>query len=217
MKTIELIIVVLATSLRIGSSQGFVNLDFELADLSAYGTGPAIVPAASAIPGWTAYLAGAPQANIVYNAIALDSAAVSIHGAGSLEPVLQGKYSVFLQGASYGTTDSAAIGQVGRIPDTAKSMTFYGYSLVNMQLTFGEANIPYFVIGGGPNYTIYGADVSGFAGEMGQLLFTAPASIGGGMIDYMRFSNQPVPEPGLFEFSALGALLLGWHRLRRPK
>jgi hypothetical protein len=48
-----------------GFAQGFVNLDFEAANLSAYGAGPAAVPATNAIPGWTAYLGGVPQTDIL--------------------------------------------------------------------------------------------------------------------------------------------------------
>lgn len=47
--------------------QGFVNLDFESANLSGYS--PGSVPATDAIPGWTTLTNGLPQQTIAYNAV----------------------------------------------------------------------------------------------------------------------------------------------------
>lgn len=173
---------------------------------------PNAVYTSGAIPGWTAYIAGVPQTDILFNDISLSGPAVTLQGfPGSLEPVLQGNYSVFLEGAQYGTTLSAAIGQIGQVPVTAQAMTFYGYNLVNLQVTFNGSMIPYFAVGTGPNYTIYDAGVSALAGQTGQLLFTTPV-FGGGVIDNIQFSS--VPEPSEFLLAALGALIVGLRRWR---
>jgi hypothetical protein len=64
-KRIAWLFVVSLALMRNASGQGFVNLDFEGANLSDYGAGS--VPAADAIPGWTAYLGGIVQTNINYD------------------------------------------------------------------------------------------------------------------------------------------------------
>ena len=58
-------------------AQGFVNLNFESADLSGYS--PDLVPAADAIPGWTAYLGATPLTNIYYDVPASDGLGVYIY------------------------------------------------------------------------------------------------------------------------------------------
>ena len=63
------------------------------------------------------------------------------------------------------------------------------------------------------NYTIYGADISAYAGQTGQLLFTAPLQTGA-LLDNIQFSSVAIPEPSALTLFALGSLLLGWHRCR---
>jgi hypothetical protein len=50
--------------------------------------------------------------------------------------------------------------------------------------------------------------MSQFAGQTGELRFTAVNS--SGRLDFIQFSNQPIPEPSTVGLFAIGVLLLGW-------
>jgi hypothetical protein len=104
---------------------------------------------------------------------------------------------------------------MGKIPSSTQSLLFYGAQNVNLQVSFAGQLLPYVAVGTGPNYTIYGANISAYAGDTGQLLFTgAPDS--GGEIDNIQFSVQPIPEPATCALIFCGAILLGLsHRKRK--
>ena len=61
------------------------------------------------------------------------------------------------------------------------------------------------------NYKIYSADISAFAGQTGQLLFTTPVQTLA-LLDNIQFSSLPVPEPSEFALVMLGTILLGFRR-----
>jgi hypothetical protein len=93
-----------------------------------------------------------------------------------------------------------------------------------MQVTFGGQTIPTVQIGiqpiGSTRYLILGGDISSFAGQTGELRFTAPVTLLSFNIPYLdniQFSIEPIPEPGTLGLFALGALLLGWRPWRRKK
>lgn len=207
----------LVTAIFIGQhcySQGFVNLDFEDATVIPVVPG---IEASSAIPGWTAYYSvGFPLNTIFYNTVSLGGAIVALedeNAPGGVPLPIQGNYSVLLEGSIPNAATSAYIGQAGTIPITAQSLTFFGNLAGNIQVTFNGQNIPYSTVGNGANYTIYGADISSYAGQTGQLLFTAPV-LTSALLDNIQFSPSPVPEPRAFALGALGALLLGMRRWR---
>jgi hypothetical protein len=117
-------LVIHSASGLLGNSQGFLNLNFESAQIvldqsnSYY---PYAANAALALPGWTSF-GGAPGgADIFYNDVSLGSAAVSIHDTSDAFgfPPLQGNYSVLLQGSQGGTPTSVAIAQTGQIPGSS--------------------------------------------------------------------------------------------------
>jgi hypothetical protein len=83
-------------------------------------------------------------------------------------------------------------------------------------VAFNGQNLSFQAIGAGANYTVYGADVSAYAGQTGELRFTAPVQ-NTALLDNIQFSNLPVPEPGVFALSAFGALFLGWRTLGRRR
>ena len=57
-----------------------------------------------------------------------------------------------------------------------------------------------------PNYTLYGADITAFAGTTVDLRFTA--LLGGSLyLDDIRFSSQLVPEPGMLALLSLGGIM----------
>jgi hypothetical protein len=186
----------------------FGNLDFESARIILDPTSPyypGAVQASNAIPGWT-LLGGDAYPDVLYNDVSLGAPAVSIHDSNDQEGFtpIAGRYSLYLQG--FGT--SIGVTQTGQIPAGATSLTFWSNTTdVGIQATFNGQVIPYTSISSGPNYTIYGGDISAFAGQTGALKFS-----GGGWLDNIQF-NLPTPEPGVFGLSVLGALFLGWRVL----
>ena len=207
-------------------SQGFINLNFESATITTAPGFSFYVLESNAIPGWTATPLNGLDGNLYigYDTISLGGAAVFLEdtnafsGGGPLP--LQGLYSILLQGYQGDTNNNdsnpltASIGQTGQIPIGSESLEFWGAGLANFQITFQGQVIPYFSIGNGSGYTIYEANISAFAGDTGQLLFTALAN-GNGLIDNIQFLTTPVPEPSVFGLSALGSLFPIWRRWRK--
>ena len=182
-------------------AQGFVNLDFESANLSSYSPGP--VPTVDAIPGWTALRDNSPQETIAYNVGGL----IEIVAA----TTIQGDYYIHLQGQR-GLTVS--IGQTGTIPDTSQSLVFWGN--VNLaSISFNGQELSLVVLGQTPGYSIYGADIAGFAGKTGPLLLSATGTAFAD-IDNLAFSTSPIPEPSGLTLAGLALVALRFWRWRKP-
>ena len=107
-----------------------------------------------------------------------------------------------------------SIGQTGRIPFYAKSILFWG-DIGGMQITFNDHPLAFTAQSSTVNYTIYGADVSAYAGQTGQLLFTLPPFVGTANLDNIQFSISPVPEPGKIALASIGILFFGFRRWQR--
>lgn len=202
-------------------SQGFLNLNFEAANPSGFSPGAGNLQTSVALPGWTAYYSTSTttnQANAIwYDTVSLGGAFIALcdTNANSLgPPPIQGTYSVLLQGSSASTPTSAAIGQTGTISASVQSLTFFGVG-GNFQVTFNGQPISYLITGSTANYSIYGADISGYAGQTGELRFTG-LSPSYALIDNIQFSTSPVPEPSTFALAALGGALLGFRRWTKP-
>jgi hypothetical protein len=217
-------IILLLNTGRLGFSQGFVNLNFEAARIVPLTEGanfpPYSVATTNALPGWAVYYGGTQQTQITYNDPAAGSTFVTLWATNGQN--ISGNYSVLLQG---GLTDSAAsISQTSLTPVTAEAILFKaqysgppGAGLLSVSMN-GQ-NIPLLFISTGPNYTLYGGDISAFAGQTVQLTFSAPnlSHDNNWNIDDIQLSNLPVPEPSVFTLSALGALLVGWRVLGRRR
>src|SRR5436190_6140921 len=83
------------TVASVANAQGtFGNLDFESANLSGYSPGSA-VPIASALPGWSGFIAGGGTDQISYDSFALAGGSISIMDSHTTVgyPPLQGNYS----------------------------------------------------------------------------------------------------------------------------
>lgn len=212
------------------SGQDFTNLNFESANVSQYSPGD-YVPATVALPNWTVSFSNSSDptsstfSTIDYDALSFgpaftvleDSNALNYTGSISLSP-LQGSYSLCLQGTQVvvPSGSSASIGQTGTIPNTAKSLIFLGSLEGDIQVTFDGQNIFYSAIGNSVNYTIYGADISSYAGQTGQLLFTAPDQTTA-LLDNVQFLSSSIPEPCEFALSMLGVFFLGFsYRMKWP-
>jgi hypothetical protein len=186
-----------ATLCSVEGQGTFQNLDFEQANVPDVPPGQlgGFVAASDGIPGWTAYIGTNQVTLILHNGFSLSGMAtiailgpVWAYGAQSL----QGNYTVAFQVSS---TETPAIGQVGRVPGTAESLQFYGSTAGDYEVTFGGQPIRLVILGSTASYTIYGADVSSLAGQSGELRFQ-----GRGLLDNILFSDQPIPEPGVLGF-----------------
>ena len=218
------LVVILANVLQRTLGQGFLNLDFESANLSAYGDVPATVPTINAIPNWTAYAYGNPLSGVAFNGIAPVGAGVSILNTNNPFGLLQiqGAYFIFVQGSSGAKfAGSAALGQNGQIPSWAMSMTLLGaLGTATTNVTFNGAFLPMsansIVFGSDGTtvaYGIYSADVSAFAGQTGELLFTAYENQGL-ILDNIQFSPSPVPEPSFLSLFGICTVFLCWVIMR---
>ena len=198
------------------SAQGFVNLNFEAATLATNGA-PSFVSTSVGLPGWTALIGGVSQSSILYNNGTLGSSAVAILGNGNLiNPVIEGGFSASL---TAGDTGDAAISQTGLVPAGSASIFYKAYSqgngLPNLLVTLNGQAITPFQLLTTPNYTLYGGDVSAFAGQTASLAFTAASKINPlGFeifgLDSISFSSSSIPEPSGLALSALGGILFAW-------
>jgi hypothetical protein len=129
-----------------------------------------------------------------------------------------------------GQSVDATITQTGVVPLGTKSLQFKAHfdpfsSGGSFSVTLGGQTLSLIPLQAGANYTLYGADISGWAGQTAALNFTVFSYPQQNAADYLfldaiQFSNQRVPEPGVLSLSASGALLFGtrilvrWRRRR---
>jgi hypothetical protein len=227
--------IVFLTFLRSVSGQGFVNLDFESATLVPVpGDNYNGVYFAQAFPGWTKTIVGGFYPNALYDGTFLDSAGISIidrsglylPGGGGL---IQGNYTAILQsglgviGPSIVLADTT-LSQTGLVPVGTRSLQFKAYEAFDSQGTFdvtlGGQALSLGTIGYGPNYTLYGADVSAWAGQTAELAFTVPAENPHVNDEYLyldaiQFSTQSIPEPNALSLFSICILIL-CRRVKRP-
>jgi hypothetical protein len=222
-----------------GFSQGsFQDLDFESATVPAssgyepYGT---FVPIASALPGWTAFVGNQQVSQVGYNSPTSGTATISLigpnwdtadvdqYGAG----IIDGNYTVDLEGganpSNIALTESVSIEQYGAVPSTAESLQFKALTyLPSLSVSFAGSALNLVALSsgvgeGGIPYTLYGANISAYAGQAGELEFTS----GNGtdytkcLLDDITFSSNSVtPEPSTLALGIIGASVI-WLRLRQ--
>lgn len=219
--------VVLFSFVQFLRAQTFTNLDFEASYVvSSYPTSYGFDTGRARVPGWTAYHAWEAAnypggTELWYNNETLDAANASLLGVSYWRPAIVGNYSVLLKGgtapsAQYGT-NGVGLGQVGQVPADAKSISFIGLNQNFLQVSFGGQRLSFFPLNSSGIRTRYGADISGYAGQVGELLFHLPISSGfesiEGFLDHIRFSPEAIPEPSVLGLSGICALCL-WLRLK---
>jgi len=189
----------------------FQNLNFEAAQLVPIPSDPFnSVEFGSAFPGWTGYINGQVQATTRPNGIPLGQPGQTPFIAILAPPgwsSWQGSYSVgFAAATSSGSFIPVALVQTGLVPSQAQSLQFLAVYAPAVYL--GGQLLPSVSLGTGPSIsTLFGVDVSGFAGQTLELRFQP--NLGIDYMDAIQFSNQPIPEPSVFGLLGLGALLLG--------
>ncbi len=192
------------------AQETFVNLNFESAKLTGYPPG-STVPATNAFPGWSVN-----AQYILYDDFSLSGESISIVDTNSSYAgyTVQGKYYAFFEaGNSPSGTQTISLGQTGTIPVGTQSVTFWG-NIGGLQITFAGQPLAFSEIGSTANYNIYGANISQFAGDTGQLLFSLPAYAGFATLDNIQFSVNSIPEPGTCALMLCGAAVFGVNRWR---
>src|SRR5437879_9111166 len=207
--TIPMLVLLLVVRPNARAQGTFVNLDFESANIIPDTNSflyPIAVAVSNALPGWTAYGGVVYPYDVVYDTIALNDAEISIHDANSpYVHVLQGSYTVFLQPNNPIATIFPAIGQIGTIPSTAHSLQFYAGGIP--QVSFGGQQLGLVTLAATPNYGIFAADITAFAGQTGELRFWGESSI-----DNITLSSQAIPEPNCGTVLLPGMLAAGLSR-----
>ena len=217
---IKIIIIgaLLFASSHLSFSQGFMNLNFESTTLTNNGPPNTGVSTTVALPGWTAYIGGTSQSTILYNNTTAGSSSIAVWGSysgpGYSFNALQGKFSAVLTAGP----SNASISQTGLIPVDTVSILFNAaqfYTPTNFLVSMNGQAINIALITSTANYTVFGGDISAYAGQMANLTFTCLTAYSSGIpllsleLDNIRFSTAIVPEPGALALAALGAVLFG--------
>lgn len=208
---VALVFAVVVAQMR---AQGtFRNLDFESATLVPIPGDPfGRVEFAPAFPGWIGYIGTSVQTVADHNNRSLSEPGIAIMGPDYPGPnSLEGHFYARLYLAFPGPPVVAALAQTGTVPADTESVRFYASSFDTPFLYFAGQQIPVSVLQTTPAYTVYGGNISAFAGQMGELRFEGSLTF-----DNILFSPVPIPEPSTLGLFTLGALLVGW-RLRNTR
>jgi len=203
----------------VNAQSSFENLNFEDANpISAGNPDPYLVTAASALPDWSVYDTGVQQTEIIYNGISTGATAVTLVGTADayVQPI-DGNFSVILQGIVPGS--SISISQTGLIPAGTQSLLFEAQPVLvpiggpgPLELLVGTQVVPFAAVESEPGYTVYGANLSAWAGQTERISFLASGgTYSNWELDDISFSTNVVasPEPNIVALSAIGGLLFG--------
>jgi hypothetical protein len=215
MKTIKntILVILLLVLKHHVDAQGFVNLNFESANVSGYPINSSDVPINSALPGWSGFYGGNPTSQVWYDGISTGGNMISlVDNNAAISPfhAIQGNYSAFLFG---GDDLSASISQTGVISAGTQSLTMEAWE-------YGSS--PIVAINGQPinmiplettsYYTVYGGSIPSFdVGPSVTLSFTAPLEEPSEFeLDNILFSTSVLtPEPSIVALAGIGGLLFG--------
>ncbi len=223
--------VVALASVSLARAQGtFQDLNFEEANIvpivgSQYY--PYAVTVANALPGWTVDYGNVQQSQILYNDPSLGGTAVTLLAEGyppGNYTAIDGSFSVVLQGGLNMNLQptAAKISQTGQIPAGTQSLLFECASDFSPneppEVLIGNDELTLFPIRngtvGGEGYTIFGGNISAWAGQTEQLTLSAPS--GNFIIDDISFSTSVVPEPSPPVMTGIGGFLFALYRRCAP-
>ena len=209
-----MLVVALFIAVQNGQAQGFVNLNFESANVSGFSPNSSDVPISSALPGWSGAYGSTPVSQVWYDGISLGGTIISVVdnkvSDSSFDPI-QGVYSAYLFG---GSSDAAAISQTGLVPTGTKSLQVKIQSRgTPFNVTLGGQTLNLIPLQTSSAFTLYGADISSSAGLTEALSFTSPTTAGVPPnfleVDGVVFSPSSVPEPCTWALLLCGAVLFG--------
>jgi len=202
----------------------FYNLDFEWARLRYIPAGQygGMVAPSNAFPGWTIVSTGM----VLQNNSTIGLPSIDILGPyWSDREIIGGLYTALLVSGTYpdrqppANLGSSTLAQVGEVPPTALSIHLKEFGSPQFTLSLGGQNIPLVQIGGGSNYTLYGGDISQFAGQTVELRLSAVATADSPFnwvyLDDIEFSPLSIPEPPSPTLVVIGVVIF-W-MLRRMR
>jgi len=211
----------------------FQNLNFESATLAPISSDPPFVQFAPAFPGWTGYVGTNQAPAALYNYAFLDTSAIGIIDRNWTDPfhstggsLIEGRYTALLQAGVYVGTFTPAditLSQTAIVPASAQSLRFKLFRsppLIPFGLRLGGQSPLLVPLASGTNYTIWGADVRSWAGQLAQLDIIAFASRPHTtqnylFLDSIEFSDVAIPEPRVWALVLCGAALFGLRCWRR--
>lgn len=187
----------------------FQNMSFEQAKLVPLDVGDPnyqAIATSNAIPGWTAYLGTYESPWILYDQVTLGGEFVAVYDEENpyALPVLQGNFSLRLQPRFPHPTEPVvpSISQTGSVPDPTRSIFFMmGGNSPWISVSFAGEDLPVQQVGS----RLWGADMSRFAGQTGELRFAGDATL-----DFIFFSPQEIPEPRWSVLLILAGFLWLW-------
>lgn len=205
-----------------GQAQGaFQNLGFESATVVRIPDDPfGRIYLAQAFPGWRGYIGGVPETAAGYNGTFLCCSTISLFGGDNPALAIAGTYSTALKAAlgDDGQPADTAIAQTGLVPVGAQSLLFKAQALGPFSVALAGQPLSVIALSSGPNYTLFGADISAWAGQASELRFTALATQPQGsffVFDAVQFSAEPIPEPRGVVFVASAGLLACYYLRRK--
>lgn len=204
-----------------GHAQGFINLNFESANIVPIPADPAgRVQFGPAFPGWTAYFNATPLSftdPVNYNNPSLGTAAIGLVNSASPSGGAISNQTVLLQGSSIINGTTVSLAQTGLVPTGTMSLRFQGANFgPSLFVSLGGQPLNLGILQDFGSYREYGADISSFAGQSAELRFVKSPLSGDLYFDNISFSTVGVPEPGTWALIGLGSALF-WCAARRRK
>ena len=187
----------------------FQNLDFEAARVVFVATNVySFIATSNALPGWTAF-SGTNQLSVVaFNPGGMVVEPVGLYGSDA-PVVIGGSFSLGLEAGG-------SVSQTALVPADAKLLLFkdqvFGSSSSPLVVSLNGQNLSYTALFSGPNYTLYGTDISAFAGKSATLTFLAPLPYTDAVLDDIEFA---VPEPSVLALLGLACAVLALSAVRR--
>jgi len=196
---------ILFAALSAQAQTAFTNLNFEQARPNP--DTPGSVTAVSALPHWTASIDGVQQTEVEYDEISGGAASVALVSAAiPYYPAIDGNYSVLLQ--AYPPGSVVSISQTDLIPAGSQSLLFEANrDTAAFELFVGTQIVPFSAVGSGPNYTLYGANISAWADDTEEIAFTVLGGSPNNNWELDDISFSAVPEPSIMGLSAIAGLL----------
>jgi len=211
--------VIALASVSLARAQGtFQDLDFEEANPSAVVAGNS---AAALFPGWQVLVGGTPTTSVGDDVVTIGAPGVEIWDNKNGYTPLQGNYTAFLQSATFPSGGaSVGLSQTGIIPAGSQSIDLdasqeEGSSIV---VAVGGTSISMVALEQFANYTLYGGNVSEWAGQNATLSITelppanqefSPNLL---QLDDISFSPGAVPEPITLVLTCIGGVLFAVYR-----
>jgi hypothetical protein len=217
MKTKFAILTMMLTVPFAAPSQGtFENLDFENANATGF-TPPTTIPAVDAFPGWDVLIGTTPTSVVAYDALSIGGPAVAIiDGTTGFVPI-QGNYTAYLMASSIqGHAATVSLRQTGTVPAGNEWIELDANQVYSssFSVTLNGTAVSMTPLHTYPSYTLYGGNVSAWAGQTATLAITenepsnpqlSPSLL---QLDNIFFSPVEVtPEPSPLVLTGIGGIL----------